>query len=170
MATTSPDNLYSPDSSDPYALTQDLGAMQDSVQTALVRRANAYVGTSAQRNAFTTAPVGTIWSDTNGSRLVYKRGASSWEPVSPERVEAKGKVTITVSNPDPGATVNVTFPSGTFSSPPLVFVSKQTGGGARLIPYVASVTASGFQAGVYSGDGSGTGGSIVELAWYAIPA
>lgn len=96
MATTSPDNLYSPDSSDPYALTQDLGAMQDSVQSALVRRANAYVGTSAQRNAFTTAPVGTIWSDTNGSRLVYKRGASSWEPITPP-VEDTGWVSVTLS-------------------------------------------------------------------------
>lgn len=83
MATTSPDNLYSPNSNDPYALVQDLGAMQSSVQNALIERANAYRGTSAQRNAFTTAPVGTIWSDTNGDRNVWKRGTSGWEELVP---------------------------------------------------------------------------------------
>lgn len=81
MATTSPDNLYSPNSNDPYALVQDLGAMQSSVQNALIERANAYRGTTAQRNAFTNAPVGTIWSDTNGDRLVWKKGATEWEAI-----------------------------------------------------------------------------------------
>ena len=35
MATTSPDNIYSPDAGQPYALTQDLLAMADSIQVAL---------------------------------------------------------------------------------------------------------------------------------------
>ena len=35
MAVTSPDNLWSPDSTDPYNLTPDLGAMLDTVQDAL---------------------------------------------------------------------------------------------------------------------------------------
>ena len=35
MATTSPDKIYSPDAGQPYALTQDLLAMADSVQDAL---------------------------------------------------------------------------------------------------------------------------------------
>lgn len=35
MATTSPDNIFSPDAGDAYALTSDLDAMADSVQTAL---------------------------------------------------------------------------------------------------------------------------------------
>lgn len=168
MATTSPDNLYSPDSSDPYALTQDLGAMQDSVQSALVRRANAYVGTSAQRNAFTSAPVGTIWSDTNGSRLVYKRGASSWEPVSPPVVEAKGQVSVSVVSSNSGS-VTVSLPTGRFSAPPLVFLSKQSGGGAKFIPYASSITASSFNVGVYSGDGTSATQTVV-VGWLAVPA
>ena len=39
MATTSPDNIYSPDAGQPYALTPDLLAMADSVQDALNNRA-----------------------------------------------------------------------------------------------------------------------------------
>ena len=35
MATTSPDNIYSPDAGQLYALTQDLLAMADSIQSAL---------------------------------------------------------------------------------------------------------------------------------------
>lgn len=35
MATTSPDNLWSPDAGDDYALTTDTAAMQDTVQAAL---------------------------------------------------------------------------------------------------------------------------------------
>lgn len=83
MATTSPDNIYSPDSGNQYALVQDLGAMADSVQSALATRGNSYRGTSAQRTAFTSqAPQGTLWSDTNGSQLVYVRKGTGWEEVN----------------------------------------------------------------------------------------
>lgn len=80
--TTSPDNIPSPDLSDQYALTQDMANMADATQNALIKRANSYIGTSSQRTAWTTAPVGTLWSDTNGDRGVWKRGAASWEEVS----------------------------------------------------------------------------------------
>lgn len=56
MATTSPDNIWTPDSGDDYALTVDLAATADSVQSALnnVRQFTAYkVGTNAQRLALT---------------------------------------------------------------------------------------------------------------------
>ena len=82
MATTSPDNLRTPDSGDSYALVQDMGILADTTQNALIKRANAYVGTTAQRVAFSTdAPMGTIWSDTDGERLVWKKGATGWEPI-----------------------------------------------------------------------------------------
>lgn len=38
MATTSPDNIWTPDAGDDYALTVDLAAMADSVQNALKTR------------------------------------------------------------------------------------------------------------------------------------
>lgn len=53
MVTTSPDNLWSPNASDPYNLTTDLAAMQTSVQAALTNRPKTYrTGlTDAQRIA-----------------------------------------------------------------------------------------------------------------------
>lgn len=52
MATTSPDNIWTPDSGDDYALTVDLAAMADTVQDALTAVPRNYlVGTNAQRLA-----------------------------------------------------------------------------------------------------------------------
>ena len=78
MALTSPDAIRSPNDNDQYALVQDLGVLADSTQTALVRRANMYIGTTAQRTAFTTAPEGVHWQDTNGTRLIYVRQSGAW--------------------------------------------------------------------------------------------
>lgn len=72
MATTSPDNIWTPDNSDEYDLTVDLAAMATSVQTALEKRANSYKGTSAQRVAFqSSVRVGDLWQDTNGTQDLY---------------------------------------------------------------------------------------------------
>lgn len=78
MATTSPDNLYSPDAGNQYALVQDLGAGQSSVQSALIRRANSYVGTTLERTAFTTAPEGVQWTDTDGTKSTWTRRSGAW--------------------------------------------------------------------------------------------
>lgn len=78
MPTTSPDSLRSPNPTDPYNLVSDLAIMNTDVQAALVRRANSYIGTSAQRAAFTTAPEGTHWQDTNSTRALYVRQSSAW--------------------------------------------------------------------------------------------
>lgn len=75
---TSPDNIPSPDLTDQYALTQDMAALADGTQAALVRRANLYIGTSTQRAAFTSAPEGTHWQDTDGSKLEYVRKSGQW--------------------------------------------------------------------------------------------
>lgn len=83
MATTSPDNIKTPDAGDQYALVQDLGAMADTVQNALTRRANSFVGTSAQRTSFSgSALEGTSWRDTDGSKLGFVFQSGSWVPVS----------------------------------------------------------------------------------------
>lgn len=79
MAVTSPDNLYSPDDDDGYALVQDLGLGQDTVQSALVRRANLYGGTVAERQAFTaTAPEGVHWQDTTGGKYTWVMRGGAW--------------------------------------------------------------------------------------------
>lgn len=54
MATTSPDNIWTPDSGDDYALTVDLAAMADTVQDALNNVPKNYLrGTNAERLAIT---------------------------------------------------------------------------------------------------------------------
>lgn len=76
--TTSPDNIPSPDLSDQYAVTQDFANLADGVQLALERRANLYKGTSTQRTAFTSAPEGVHWQDTNGAKAEYVRQSGQW--------------------------------------------------------------------------------------------
>lgn len=84
MATTTPDNIWTPDSQDDYALTADLAATAVSVQNALTRRANSYTGTTAQRTAFTAAaPEGALWSDTNGEKILWIKQGASWQRVWP---------------------------------------------------------------------------------------
>lgn len=80
MATTSPDNLFSPNPSDNYNLIANWATSMQSVQAALVKRGNMYVGTSTQRTAFTTAPEGVHWQDTNGGKLEYVMQGGSWTP------------------------------------------------------------------------------------------
>lgn len=78
MAVTIPDNYRTPDSGDQYALVQDLGVLADSIQAGTIKRANLYVGTAAQRTAFTTAVNGVNWQDTDGTASRYVRVAGVW--------------------------------------------------------------------------------------------
>lgn len=81
MATTSPDNLRTPNPGDPYNLVPDLATLAGDVQSALNTRANAYKGTASQRAAFLSiATVGALWQDTDGIGMLWKRGASQWVP------------------------------------------------------------------------------------------
>ena len=82
MATTSPDNIWTPDSGDNYDYVIDSAATAASIQTALTRRANSYMGTTTERTAFTTAaPEGTLWSDTNGEKILWIKQGASWVAV-----------------------------------------------------------------------------------------
>ena len=78
MAVTSPDNIRTPDSGDQYALVQDLGVLADTTQAAITKRGNLFVGTAAQRTAFTTATNGMNWQDTDGTAARYVRVAGVW--------------------------------------------------------------------------------------------
>ena len=186
MALTSPDNIFSPDRSKIYTLTDDLSQLTGTVQSALTRRANQYIGTSAEREAssnipngvhwqdtdgaqlehvklldswvpvggkfyagtsaqrasFTNAPEGSHWQDTNGSRLEYVWVSGSWDVASSSRV-AQG--TVSRRNVQAGGVTNVSvsFPSGLFSSTPVVLAT--VWGDARdTTVTVDNVTTSGF--------------------------
>ena len=89
MALTSPDNIWTPDSSENYDYVIDSGATATSVQNALTKRANSYTGTTTQRTAFTSsAPEGTLWSDTNGDKILWIKQGSAWVQVWPEEWES----------------------------------------------------------------------------------
>ena len=76
--------------------------------------------------------------------------------------------TIAISvNGAVGGTVNVNFPAGRFTAPPVVLVSRSTSGLAKYVPYVASVTPSGCVLGLYAGDGT-TGSGSSTLSWIAV--
>ena len=79
---------------------------------------------------------------------------------------ATGTITISV-NGAVGGTVNVNFPAGRFTAPPVVLVSRSTSGLAKYVPYVASVTPSGCVLGLYAGDGT-TGSGSSTLSWIAV--
>ena len=82
MATTTPDNIWTPDSGSNYNYVIDSAATASSVQNALTRRANSYTGTTTERTAFTTdAPEGTLWSDTNGDKTLWIKQGASWQKV-----------------------------------------------------------------------------------------
>ena len=75
MATTSPDEIYSPDAGQQYALTQDLLLMADSVQGALLDRAVQLSGSGAPGSL--AADPGARYRDTATGRE-YLRVGSSW--------------------------------------------------------------------------------------------
>ncbi len=75
-------NLWSPDASDNYALTTDMAAGADSVETALQQAANYGIGTTAQRTAaLSLFPDGAMWYDVTLS-AEYRRVAGAWVVIS----------------------------------------------------------------------------------------
>lgn len=100
MATTSPDNIRTPDPGDPYNLVPDLQTLAQDVQDALTDRANTYTGTVAQRTAFSaSAPDGALWVDTDGSKHVWRRdgvgGGGSWVRLVPDPTGYSSWVNVT---------------------------------------------------------------------------
>ena len=76
--TTSPDNIPSPTSGDPYNYVVDMAAMADGTQDALTQKANMGVGTSTQRTAaLSKFPDGALWYDTTTSSE-WRRVAGAW--------------------------------------------------------------------------------------------
>lgn len=81
MATTSPDNLRTPDPGDPYNLISDLATLAGDVQNALIDRGNVFKGTSSERATFTsTAVEGMLWQDTDGMEMIWKKAVADWTP------------------------------------------------------------------------------------------
>lgn len=86
MALTSPDNIYSPNIDDNWAVPQAMGALADSVQAALHKRANFYVGTPQERQNFTPNRPGVHWQDTDSGSREFRWSGSRWVPVGEQKI------------------------------------------------------------------------------------
>ena len=76
--TTSPDNIPSPTSGDPYNYVVDMAALADRTQEIFTQKANMGVGTSTQRAAaLSKFPDGALWYDTTTSSE-WRRVAGAW--------------------------------------------------------------------------------------------
>lgn len=167
MAVTIPDDLFSPDDDNGYALTQHLGIMQDTNQAAFVRRANAYKGTAAERNAFTTAPEGTQWVDTDGSRKVYIRENASWSNKA-YTVTATGNAgAVSVPGPNQVITRAITYPAGRFNVTPTVVLQNVSAlaSHAQTQMRVAGASPTGFNLELYN---TGSNTINVTVHWIAV--
>lgn len=90
MSNETTDGIVSPTSDELYSLVADLGAMAESVQLALERRANAYRGTQTERLAATSeVQVGSLWKDTTGENALYVRQGTGWVQVWPTPVSRR---------------------------------------------------------------------------------
>lgn len=162
MSVTSPDSIFHPDGSEPFTPIQSMGAMAASMQTALNRRGFLYGGTVAQRLAFTTAPDGVRWQDTDGSRGEYMARSGVWRGVTP----LTG--TVSLSPPSGGGTVTqqVTFPTGYFQTTPTVIVSAGDGAGPTVTVNISaiSITSSGFVVNL-----SRSNSTTTRINWVAYP-
>ena len=85
MPIVTADGITTPDFSEPYDYVSQMATMATTIQSALEKRGNSYRGTATQREAFrTTAPEGTLWSDTNGDKALYIKRGASWARIWPE--------------------------------------------------------------------------------------
>lgn len=104
MATTSPDNIWSPDSGDDYALTVDLAAMADTVQDALNTVKTYRPLTNTERLALTGGDLfeGLIVYTTDTNAL-WKYDGSAWGlfgfgPFKSTQTQATGSGTVTATS------------------------------------------------------------------------
>ena len=94
MPTTANHAIWTPASESNYNLTTDLASMAASIDTAMVKSANAYKGTAAQRAAFTAAPVGALWVDTNGTQQLWVMRIAGWEQMYPAPASASASTDL----------------------------------------------------------------------------
>ena len=148
MASTSPDNIFSPDEGQQWNLTSDWQQTAESVQAALNRRANSYSGTKLERLAFTPPENGVHWHDTDGDSFEYVWRNGRWHPI-PRTYS--GKVDLSPAGPDSVTSQTVNFPPGYFANPPAMQVTANTiVPGSTLVECSASsVTSSSALVNIY---------------------
>ena len=160
MALTSPDNIYSPNIDDNWAVPQAMGALADSVQEALKQRANFYTGTASERGSFRPEIPGTHWQDTDQDQFEWVWRGARWQAIS--------RVTSGVISMSPTAnqvsSVSVPFPSGFFTqTPEVTIVADTTVPGVVQEVSFTDATKAGFTARMYRSSSATT-----SLNWVAV--
>lgn len=85
MAIQTSDGITSPGSGDAFNYAAQLATLAQTTQLALEKRANSYIGTSAEREAVRLLLTeGSLWSDTNGDKALYMLQGSQWVRIWPE--------------------------------------------------------------------------------------
>lgn len=81
---TTPLGIVSPDGTNNYDLTVHLAAMGVSIDSAIQKYGNVQKGTATQRaSAGATAANGSLWVDTDGTKMLWRRDSSAtgnWAP------------------------------------------------------------------------------------------
>lgn len=168
MATTTPDSIYFPTANDQVAPLETVFAtMASSVQTALTGTRAIYTyrwANTAARNAQVGMRAGDRgWQTDTSTEYIYLNNA--WKPYVPFG-QAAGTVTYS-NNLGSGSflsPINVTFPTGRFSQPPIVSVVCSN---TRVTAGYSNKTATGFriEGGNWSG---GTANGAFTFDWTAV--
>lgn len=80
MAVT-PKGIVTPDASSPYNLVTDLNTMALTTDAAITNASNVLKGTASQRGAaLSGSPAGTLWQDTDGIKMIWRKDGAAWVP------------------------------------------------------------------------------------------
>lgn len=123
MATTSPDNIWTPDSGDDYALTVDLAAMADTVQDAL-NEVHDVLDPLAEDSGWVPLPLQSGWSSGEFGDPPERRDYRG-------HTFLRGVVRRTTGNITSAGTI-ATLPVGSGPSAVSYFLSQ--GGGLAVVP------------------------------------
>jgi hypothetical protein len=164
MATTTPDNIWTPDSGDDYALTVDLAAMADTIQDALINRAIDtttidYVATVAARTALVSQwttdghpvsssnPMYVHRADADtGRKLEGSVDGITFYPIPQAGVGgtpylmAAGSVTVTLTA-SPTGSATITLPASRFGFAPIITATPSNSAFACAITAVSTSSA-----------------------------
>lgn len=84
MAIITPNGITTPSGTDLVKIVVDLSAMATSIDSALNKRANHFIGSSSERiSSLSSLPNGTFWSDTPGTGATWVKYSGLWQPIHP---------------------------------------------------------------------------------------
>ena len=94
MATTPNLEIFYPEATTLFDWTSDLGKMATSIDESILRKGPLRLGYSGDRmDLGTAAPIGTLWQDTDGIKMLWRRDNSAAAGWAPAVMSWKGSTT-----------------------------------------------------------------------------